>query len=228
MPNFNKSKGFKLRSGNAPLFKEVGSSKPGAPLSGAGFGDGKNDSKLVTRSMSDVYASNQKDKIEKAKNPTLGVTLGSLSQAKFENDQNNTETEVEKIARENRESNKDKAGRIRKVTNPGTGTDTPLDTDTPPPKEEKWFEKQAWKDSGIGHMVDAFKSIRKGIKNNKAKRTKKVEEAKTAVESGTETLKQAKLVDRAKAKEAKKAKKAAKDKKKLAEYKKKRKTKSKS
>ena len=40
---------------------------------------------------------------------------------------------------------------------------------------EKWYEKQAWKDSGIGHISEAVKSIRRGIKNQKAKRTAKKE-----------------------------------------------------
>ena len=95
--------------------------------------------------------------------------------------------------------------------------------------DKKWHEKQAFKESGIGHIVDAFKSIRKGVKNIKAKRkTKKAEKldsAKTAVGSGTETLKQAKLVERNRKKTDKKAKsdikKAKKDKLKLAKYRKK-------
>ena len=95
--------------------------------------------------------------------------------------------------------------------------------------DKKWHEKKAFKESGIGHIVDAFKSIRKGVKNIKAKRkTKKAEKldsAKTAVGSGTETLKQAKLVEKNRKKTDRKAKKeiekAKKDKLKLAKYRKK-------
>ena len=95
--------------------------------------------------------------------------------------------------------------------------------------DKKWHEKKTFKESGIGHIVDAFKSIRKGVKNIKAKRkTKKAEKldsAKTAVGSGAETLKQAKLVEKNRKKTDRKAKKeikkAKKDKLKLAEYRKK-------
>lgn len=95
--------------------------------------------------------------------------------------------------------------------------------------DKKWHEKKAFKESGIGHIVDAFKSIRKGVKNikdkRKTKKAEKLDSAKTAVGSGTETLKQAKLVERNRKKTDRKAKsdikKAKKDKLKLAKYRKK-------
>ena len=88
-------------------------------------------------------------------------------------------------------------------------------------QSKKEMYANAWQDSGAGHIVEAVKSIRRGIKNLKAKKAKRVSEAKTAVGSGTETLKQAKLVKRAKKREDKALKRKAKDQKKLAEYRKK-------
>jgi len=94
---------------------------------------------------------------------------------------------------------------------------------------DKWYEKDAFTQSGVGRMYEAFKSIRQGVKNiaekNKAKKAKNLTEAKEAVGSGTETLKQAKLVERNRIKKDKEAKKniekAKKDKIKLAKYRKK-------
>mgnify|MGYP003128566142 FL=1 len=87
----------------------------------------------------------------------------------------------------------------------------------------------AWQNSGIGHIVEAGKSIGRGIKNirekRKAKKAERLTSAQEAVGSGTETLKQAKTVDRNRKKtanqEKRKAKSDARDKKKLAEYRKK-------
>jgi hypothetical protein len=94
---------------------------------------------------------------------------------------------------------------------------------------KKWHEKKAWRESGIGSIVEAAKSIGRGIKNirtkNKAKKEKSLADAKAAVGSGSETLKQAKLVEKNRKKTNRKAKsdikKAKRDKKKLAEYRKK-------
>ena len=43
---------------------------------------------------------------------------------------------------------------------------------------KKWHEKKAFRDSGIGHIVDAVKVIRKGIKDRKAKKAAKREDEK--------------------------------------------------
>tara|TARA_R110000796_G_scaffold224315_1_gene340633 strand:+ start:55 stop:738 length:684 start_codon:yes stop_codon:yes gene_type:complete len=125
--------------------------------------------------------------------------------------------------------------RTTTVIDPATGKEIAVSTeggddtykttgDDQEPKE--WYNKKAFKETGIGHITDAFRSIGKGIKNRKAKKSaKKAEElasAKTAVGSGSETLKQAKVVERNRNKTDKKAKKeiekAKKDKLKLAKY----------
>lgn len=66
--------------------------------------------------------------------------------------------------------------------------------------DKKWHETDAFKDTGIGHITDAVKSISRGIKNirtkNKAKKAERLTSAKEAVGSGSQTLKQQKLVDR--------------------------------
>jgi pyridoxal biosynthesis lyase PdxS len=96
-------------------------------------------------------------------------------------------------------------------------------------QSKKEMYANAWQNSGAGHITEAVKSIRRGIKNirtkNKAKKAEKLTSAKEAVGSGTETLKQAKTVERNRKKTDKlalnKIKSDAKDKKKLAEYRKK-------
>ena len=93
-------------------------------------------------------------------------------------------------------------------------------------QSKKEMYANAWQNSGAGHIVEAVKSIRRGIKNIKdkksAKKAEKLASAKTAVGSGSETLKQAKVVERNRNKTDKKAKKeiekAKKDKLKLAKY----------
>ena len=94
---------------------------------------------------------------------------------------------------------------------------------------KKEMYANAWQNSGIGHIVEAGKSIGRGIKNirekRKVKKAERLTSAKEAVGSGSETLKQAKLVEKNRKKADRKAKKdadkAKKDKKKLAEYRKK-------
>ena len=96
-------------------------------------------------------------------------------------------------------------------------------------QSKKEMYANAWQNSGAGHIVEAVKSIRRGIKKNKTKRlaknATKLSDAKTAVGSGTETLKQAKTVERNRKKTDNKAKRdiksKAKDKEKLTEYRKK-------
>ena len=85
-------------------------------------------------------------------------------------------------------------------------------------QSKKEMYANAWQDSGAGHIVEAVKSIRRGIKNLKAKKAKRVEGAKAAVSEGTETLKQAKLVKRAKKKEDRVLKRKIKDQKKLKKF----------
>jgi hypothetical protein len=63
---------------------------------------------------------------------------------------------------------------------------------------KKWYEKKAFKESGIGSIVGAIKEIRKGIKKRKAK---KLDEAKKAYGTDAETYAQARLLDRQSKKE---------------------------
>jgi triacylglycerol esterase/lipase EstA (alpha/beta hydrolase family) len=91
---------------------------------------------------------------------------------------------------------------------------------------KKEMYANAWQNSGIGHIVEAGKSIGRGIKNirtkNKAKKAERLTSAKEAVGSGTQTLKQQKLVDRTDKKQRKKAvkdiRKSEKDRIKLVKY----------
>jgi len=93
-------------------------------------------------------------------------------------------------------------------------------------QSKKEMYANAWQNSGVGHVTEAVKSIGRGIKKYKAKKSAKnavkLADAKTAVESGTETYKQAKRVDKAKNKANKKEdrewKKEDKSDKRLAKY----------
>tara|TARA_R100001510_G_scaffold53697_1_gene55551 strand:- start:44 stop:625 length:582 start_codon:yes stop_codon:yes gene_type:complete len=73
---------------------------------------------------------------------------------------------------------------------------------------DKWYEKKAWKESGIGSIVNAVKEIRKGIKKRKAKR---LDEARKAYGTDAETYAQAKLLDRESKKEDRRRAKREKD-----------------
>tara|TARA_R110002074_G_scaffold217687_1_gene388119 strand:- start:259 stop:1059 length:801 start_codon:yes stop_codon:yes gene_type:complete len=94
-------------------------------------------------------------------------------------------------------------------------------------QSKKEMYANAWQNSGIGHIVEAGKSIGRGIKNirtkNKAKKAEKLTSAKEAIEDGTQTLKQQKRVDKAAKKSERKTTKAsnkkAKDQEKLVKYK---------
>ena len=118
--------------------------------------------------------------------------------------------------------------RTKTVIDPKTGKEILVSTDSEEdgkyktggdliePKE--WYNKKAFKETGIGHITDAVRSIARGIKKKKAKKAKRVEEAKTAESEGTETLKQAKLVKRAKKKEDRALKRKIKNQKKLKKF----------
>ena len=118
--------------------------------------------------------------------------------------------------------NKKNEEKEEKKNNEGTGN-------TNTEEEKKWHEKEAFRNTGIGSMVEAFKSIRRGIRKNKERRKKKVEEARSAVGSGTETYKQAKLITRANKRQRKKdireIRKQEKDRIKLVKYRRKQKNK---
>ena len=118
--------------------------------------------------------------------------------------------------------------RTKTVIDPKTGKEILVSTDSEEddkyktggdliePKE--WYNKKAFKETGIGHITDAVRSIARGIKKKKAKKAKRVEKAKTAESEGTETLKQAKLVKKAKKKEDRVLKRKIKDQKKLKKF----------
>ena len=98
---------------------------------------------------------------------------------------------------------------------------------------KKWHEKDTFKESGIGSIVEAVKSIRRGIKNvkakKKAKKAEKISDAKLAIESDTQTLKQQTLIDRINKRQRKKdikdIRKSEKDRIKLVKYNKRKKKK---
>jgi len=211
--------GFKLKSGNKVDFKNMGSS----PVRNM-----KDDpSNEVDPFASDSFkgydnnsSTTKNDTKEDTENGEQGTNVGKLPVA--------TTTPVE-TGNEESEENK------IKTTDGGNLGDGLKDAKNSDERKKlmdqakKEMYANAWQNSGIGHIVEAGKSIGRGIKNirakNKAKKAEKLSSAKEAVGSGTETLKQAKTVERNRRKTDTKAKrnieKAKKDKKKLAEYRKK-------
>ena len=203
---------FKLRSGNKVNFKEIGSS----PFRAEGEGDDSNSAGNFDWANTTVSG---------ADGPEFDPTSQSKSELGSLVDESRSQADIDK---EQAEKDKNAATQTGGVTNEASEIkEKGLDTELPP--ELKWHEKAAWQDSGAGHIAEAFKSIRKGLKNRKAKKsdekTQNIADAKEAVGSGTENLKQAKLVEKNRKKVDRKAKRKiksdAKDKKKLAEYRKK-------
>jgi hypothetical protein len=213
--------GFKLKSGNKVDFKMMGSSP--------------------VKNMKDGDYSQSFEKSPMRKSP--------LHEEAFFGDDPNAEKKVVKdpVVTETETKTDDKKTEVTPGNSAGNTDDIYGTKDGSPPtdvadkvaddKEKEKIRAQskkemyanAWQNSGIGHIVEAGKSIGRGIKNirtkNKAKKAEKLASAQEAVGSGTETLKQAKTVDRNRKKtanqEKRKAKSDAKDKKKLAEYRKK-------
>ena len=95
-----------------------------------------------------------------------------------------------------------KEKQITKTESTGEATDKPKDKydnlTGAKIEGDKWYEKKAWKESGIGSIVNAIKEIRKGIKKRKAK---KLDEARKAYGTDAETYAQARLLDRESKKE---------------------------
>ena len=232
--------GFKLKSGNKVDFKMMGSSpvrnmkdgdysqsfeKPGPPQTTkfTHNWDGVDESKNTLERGSTSLTENK----------GFGGDATSLIQEKKEKQDTINE------AADGKAVEKDAEGNVKTEENTGSTAGAELKTTsdkynpdgTLKEGDKKWHETDAFRDTGVGHITDAVKSIGRGIKNirtkNKAKKAEKLASAQEAVGSGTETLKQAKTVDRNRKKtanqEKRKAKSDAKDKKKLAEYRAKRK-----
>ena len=150
MPNFSKSKGFQLRSGNKPgaSFKMMGSS-PFRAENAYAASEGNYDKptsgkKPVATSTLDVEVENIKsiptleNAVVKAPKPVEKNLSEGLNAAKGN-------TEEEKLQEQSK----------------------------------KEMYANAWQNSGVGHIVEAVKSIRRGIKKNKAKKAGK--EAKKVI-----------------------------------------------
>ena len=223
--------GFKLKSGNKVDFKMMGSS-PVRNMKDGDYSQSFEKSPMRKDDPSnevDPFASDsfkgydnnsstiKNDEKENTDNSEQGTNVGKLP--------------VPTITTVETGDNKSEENKIKTTdgSNLGDGLDDAKDAGERKKlmdQAKKEMYANAWQNSGIGHIVEAGKSIGRGIKNirtkNKAKKAEKLASAQEAVGSGTETLKQAKTVDRNRKKTANKAKKKAKsdakDKKKLAEY----------
>ena len=94
--------------------------------------------------------------------PSLGTGSGQLSDTVDENETKDTNTTEGTLNPPPNESKYTSTGNIKEGHDYEDG--------------KKWHEKKAFRDSGIGHIVDAVKVIRKGIKDRKAKRAIKNED----------------------------------------------------
>jgi hypothetical protein len=201
---------FKLRSGNSPKFKMVGSSKPGAPKLFPGIDESKN--KLTTTPVKPL---NEKK--------TFGgdaKKLGSSIDDKRNADKAAKETEKLK---NKQNANPDKP---KNWWEEGYGQDTKAKTTDKynsdgslvTPEKNDFF-------SGLRPLQQALGLSKEQRAARKLKKADRLTKAKAAEASGTETYKQAKFVDKAERKQAKSEKKTARKKarsdKKLAKYRKK-------
>ena len=112
----------------------------------------------------------------------------------------------------------DKTGNTLGETNTtNTAVIKPVESGTDVTDEtKKQALRDAWRNTGGGHIYAAGESIVKGIKNMRAKRKARkageLTDAQTAVDGGTANLKQTKLVDKANDKTTRATAKATKDK----------------
>jgi hypothetical protein len=224
--------GFKLKSGNKVDFKNMGSS----PVRNMKDGD-----------YSHSFEKSPMRKDDPSNDPSYGAEKGNYDVPVEEttNTGKNENTENSKQGTNDGDFNVDntvvktppvETEKTKIKTTDGSNLGDGLDGAENADERKKLMDQarkemyaNAWQNSGIGHIVEAGKSIGRGIKNirakNKAKKAERLTSAKEAVESGTETLKQAKTVERNRKRTAnqakRKAKSDAKDKKKLAKYRKK-------
>ncbi len=211
---------FKLKSGNKVGFKNMGSS----PVRNMKDGD-------YSQSFEKPGPPQTEDGKE-WKMPTLQpyimpvMDTGLIQAKKEEQDAANDAAEGKAVNKDTNgdvvttDDNKNTAGELK------TTSDTYTQKGDLNEGDKKWHEKDAFKNTGAGHITDAVKSIARGIKNirtkKKAKKAERLTSAKEAVGSGSETLKQQKLVDRTKKtqrrKDIKSIKKQEKDRIKLVKY----------
>ena len=209
---------FKLKSGNKVDFKMMGSS----PVRNMKDGDYSQSFEKPGPPNATEFKHSW-DGVDESKDAT------SLIQAKKE------EQDAVNDAAEGKAFDKDAEGNVKTEENTGGSAGAELKTTSDKYEEggdlkegdKKWHETDAFRNTGVGHITDAVKSIGRGIKNirtkNKAKKAEKLASAKEAIESGTQTLKQQKRVDRSAKKSMKKEAKASekknKDQEKLVKYK---------
>jgi hypothetical protein len=196
--------GFKLKSGNKVDFKNMGSS----PVKNMKDGDYSQSFEKPGPPQTEDGKEWKMPKLESYKMPVMET---GLIQAKKE------EQDAVNDAAEGKAVDKDAEGNVKTEENTGGSAGAELKTTSDKYEEggdlkegdKKWHETDAFRNTGVGHITDAVKSIGRGIKNirtkNKAKKAEKLTSAKEAIESDTQTLKQQKLVDKTNKKQRKKA-----------------------
>lgn len=202
--------GFKLKSGNAPKFKMVGS-KPGPPstvdneasrrASGTDSDDGEKITKIPMQEVKQIPTKPIPDKLTVAPQAKLGdgVDNARASNAQFKKENKGKNWWEEGYGEESKESNE-------------TGDKYNADGSLVEEKKSDYF-------SDIRPLLDLVSG-----KKRKAKKAEALKNAKANVGSGNETLKGTKLIDKANKKQRKsdikEIKASEKDKIKLAKYKK--------
>jgi len=173
---------FKLKSGNKVDFKSMGSS-PARNMKDGSYSQsfeksGPPQTTKFTHNWDGVDES--KNTLERGstgltENKGFGGDATSLIQEKKEKQDAINE------AADGKAVEKDAEGNVKTEENTGSTAGAELKTTsdkynpdgTLKEGDKKWHERDAFKNTGIGHITDAVKSIRRGILKNKAKRRAK-------------------------------------------------------
>ena len=159
-----KGKGFQMRSGKTTDFKSMGSSKPGVPNSSVDSDDDTSagDGDFYSMGYDSV---NQPTVVEEKK-------VGDLVDEKTEENKEVKEENDGKVSNDNTEEENTAGNVYTTPSDEKTTTSDEYEVGGDRKEGDKWWEKKAFKDSGIGHMVDAVRVIRDSIKKGRAKRKK--------------------------------------------------------
>jgi len=165
---------FKLKSGNKIDFKMMGSS-PVRNMKDGDYSQSFEKSPMTKTVASDDSEDGKEWKMPRLEPYKMPVMETSLIQAK------NEEKQELKDATEGKGVTKNASGEVVTTDDnkntAGAELKTTSDTYTPEGDikegDKKWHEKDAFKNTGVGHITDAVKSISRGIKNIKAKRAAK-------------------------------------------------------
>jgi len=177
--------GFKLKSGNKVDFKMIGSS----PVRNMKDGDYSHSFEKPGPPQTTKFTHNW-DGVDESKNTLERGSTGLTENKGFGGDatsliqEKNEEKQELKDATDGKGVKKDADGNPitnddDNTTGGSAGAELKTTSDKYTPEgdlkedDKKWHEKDAFRNTGVGHITDAVKSISRGIKNIRAKRAAK-------------------------------------------------------